>query len=482
MKTMSVPRPRRHFAPAKNWMNDPNGMFFDGELYHLYFQYNPHGIDHGNMSWGHATSCNLIDWEQHETAILHDEQADIFSGSIVIDRENSSGFGDGSTAPVIALYTAASRDESNQSQALAYSLDGGYTFAKYCGNPVLDRQSKDFRDPKVFRYASESQSYWVMVAVEAVERRVLFYRSENLIDWQELSSFGPHAASFGIWECPDLFRLPVHGSEVEKWVLLVSLNPGGIAGGSGTQYFIGEFDGSTFTPDEAQPARNTADFNTLISGSWLDYGRDCYAGVTFHGLPAECCTLMAWMSNWDYARQLPHSGWRGSMTTARTLDLVPTPKGLDLRQRFIGLPQQEAPQSLPLGEHRLELSGPAYLELQFGATAEQTVSIELLRADDSIMSTIEVTRCELTHQRRGGIVDHELYASTQRMPFPDDAHEHRISVVVDSGSIEILASDGRRSLTDQLTGESTPARLIIRNQSDELATLSVTELPAGDAK
>lgn len=456
-------RPEFHFCPAQNWINDPNGLFFDGTQYHLYFQHNPHGVEHGYMSWGHAISADLVDWNEQPIAITHGDTADIFSGSIVIDDENTSGLGDGVNAPIMAFYTAAATDQSNQSQALAYSLDGGSTFTQYASNPILDRGTTDFRDPKVFRYQSGTKSYWVMVAVEAVERRVMFYRSENLLAWTELSSFGPQAASFGVWECPDLFPLPVAGTDEYRWVLLVSLNPGGVAGGSGTQYFVGDFDGTRFTPDSDTDSWDTDGFAQLSRGRWLDWGRDFYAGVSFHGLPDSRRTLIAWMSNWDYARALPHNGWRGSMSAARILDLVDVGGRLEVRQQFAGLPATE-PEAINLHPEntRIEVPGPGLLELDVVLDPESLVLLGLYRADGTLLSELRIEQQQLTHRREPGIVGHELYASTQRMPLPTASDAAPVRVLLDHGSVEILASGGLRSLSDQLTGESVPAYLMLQ--------------------
>lgn len=475
---VAVKRPQLHFTAKKNWINDPNGLFFDGKQYHLYFQHNPHGVGHGFMSWGHAVSTDLVNWEELPIAILHGDMADIFSGSIVVDHENTSGFGDGTVAPVVAIYTAAAKDETNQSQAIAYSLDGGITFTKYGQNPVLDRGSKDFRDPKVIRYESEQGSFWVMVAVEAIDRRVMIYRSENLKDWTELSSFGPQAAVAGIWECPDLFQLPVAGTDQLKWVLIVSLNPGGVAGGSGTQYFIGEFNGTTFTPDETQETWDSFGYESLKQGDWLDWGRDFYACVSFHGLPLDEQTLIAWMSNWDYARELPHDGWRGSMSAARRLDLVKDSNGkFDIRQRILGLPKADVASSKAnAGENRIELGSPALVELTFATSPTEPAVLSLFRADDTLISELTVESELIQHRREAGKVDHELYASNQRMPLPAGSDELDVKVLVDHGSIEILAAGGRRSLTDQLTGEAALAYATLRVATGANASFKVQEL------
>lgn len=256
-------RPYLHFSPERNWMNDPNGLVYEDGTWHLFFQHNPHGTRWGNMSWGHATSTDLVHWEEQPVAIPQTFDAegraieDIFSGSVVLDETNSSGFGTAEEPPLVAIYTSAYTPAhptlaGKQAQSLAYSTDHGQTWTKYEGNPVLDRDSANFRDPKVIRYTDPEtgESYWVMVAVEALQYKVVLYRSDDLKTWTHLSDFGPANATGGIWECPDLFPLAVDGDPANtKWVLVVNLNPGSVAGGSGGQYFVGEFDGTTFTSE-----------------------------------------------------------------------------------------------------------------------------------------------------------------------------------------------------------------------------------------
>ena len=241
-------RPQFHFTPAQNWMNDPNGLvYYQGE-YHLFYQYNPFGDTWGHMSWGHAVSRDLVHWQHLPVAIpeLGDEMA--FSGSAVVDYGNTSGFGTTQNPAMVAIYTAAK--PGNQSQALAYSTDKGRTWQRYAGNPVLDIGSGEFRDPKVFWYEPEHK--WVMAVVMAVEHKVRLYSSTNLKQWTLMSDFGPAGAVGGAWECPDLFPLAVDGDPAKtKWVIVVNLNPGGIAGGSGGQYFVGDFDGTRFTADDS---------------------------------------------------------------------------------------------------------------------------------------------------------------------------------------------------------------------------------------
>jgi len=284
-------RPSIHFTPAKNWMNDPNGLVWHKGEYHLFFQHNPHATQWGHMSWGHAVSKDLLTWEELPVAIAEDKDGAIFSGSAVSDGDY-----------LVAIYT---RDtDTNQSQCIARSTDNGRTFIKYENNPVLDENKKDFRDPKVFRY----KDYWIMCIAQPHEHQISFYASSNLTNWKHLSDFGPAAAQGGVWECPDLFPLTLNNEEV--WVLIVSLNPGGLFG-SGTQYFIGDFDGTTFVPRYS-----------TTEPRWLDYGKDNYAGVTFNDEPNGKRILIGWLANWNEVKNLPSTSWTNQMTIPRELGLA----------------------------------------------------------------------------------------------------------------------------------------------------------------
>ena len=278
-------RQRYHFTPPVSWMNDPNGMvFYDGE-YHLFYQHNPLGAEWGNMSWGHAISTDLMHWKQLNVALMPDHLGDIFSGCAVIDKNNTAGFGKDA---MVAIYTSAGKV---QSQSIAYSTDKGRTFTKYSANPVITNPGiADFRDPKVFWHNESNQ--WIMSL--ATKQTITFYGSANLKSWTRLSEFGDGIGSHGgVWECPDLVPLDYNGKT--KWVLVVSINPGGPNGGSATQYFIGDFDGKTFRAD------------ALPYPLWMDYGRDNYAGVTWSNIPENDGRkiFMGWMSNWDYANNVP---------------------------------------------------------------------------------------------------------------------------------------------------------------------------------
>lgn len=298
-------RPSYHHTPAYGWMNDPNGMFYKDGVYHLYFQYNPYGSMWGNMHWGHSTSTDLVNWKNEGVAIAPDAIGTIFSGSCVVDHNNTSGFGEGA---VVAFYTSAKQTPWGdcQTQSMAYSLDNGKTFIKYENNPILTSSEKDFRDPKVFWYAPKE--HWVMML--AVGQHMEIYSSKNLKDWTKESEFGEgHGCHGGVWECPDLVELPVEGTKEKKWVLICNINPGGPFGGSATQYFVGDFDGSTFTNNYPEETK------------WMDYGKDHYATVTWNNAPDGRCIAIGWMSNWQYANNVPTLQYRSANTIARDLSL-----------------------------------------------------------------------------------------------------------------------------------------------------------------
>ncbi|MGA5647550.1 GH32 C-terminal domain-containing protein [Streptomyces seoulensis] len=277
-------RPQFHFTPEQNWMNDPNGLvYYQGE-YHLFYQYNPNGNSWGDMSWGHAVSTDLVHWKRLPLALSHDDKEMVFSGSAVVDRDNTSGFGTPGNPAMVAVYTSAYKSGGKQAQSLAYSTDRGRTWTKYQGNPVLDIGSTEFRDPKVQWYAPTRS--WLMTVALPTEHKVRFYTSKNLKDWKLLSDFGPAGAPGGVWECPDLFPLAVDGTPGKvKWVLVTNVNPGAVAGGSGTQYFTGDFDGTRFTPDDDgsyTPPSGTPvqDFEGAGFGEWSA------SGTAFGGGPA----------------------------------------------------------------------------------------------------------------------------------------------------------------------------------------------------
>ena len=314
-------RPTYHFSPLYGWMNDPNGMVYKDGEYHLFYQHNPYGSKWGNMHWGHAISKDLINWEHRPDAITPDALGTIFSGSAVVDTDNTAGFGAGA---IVAIYT---QNSDRQVQSIAYSTDNGRSFTKYENNPVLTSDARDFRDPKVF-WHKETQR-WIMLLTVGQEMQI--FSSSNLKDWAFESSFGEgQGAHGGVWECPDLFELPVDGTNEKKWVLLCNLNPGGPFGGSATQYFVGTFNGKEFVNESPSKTK------------WMDWGKDHYATVTWSDAPDNRRIAIAWMSNWQYANDVPTSQYRSPNSVPRDLSLftvdgetylqsAPSPELLKLR-------------------------------------------------------------------------------------------------------------------------------------------------------
>ena len=294
-------RPLYHHTPAYGWMNDPNGMFFKDGVWHLYFQHNPYGSQWENMTWGHSTSTDLIHWTFQGDPIQPDALGAIFSGSSVVDKNNTAGFGENA---IVALYTSAGE---NQTQSMAYSTDNGKTFTKYDGNPIITSNVPDFRDPHMFW--NEDIKKWNMIL--AAGQQMNIYSSDNLKDWKFESSFGAEYGSHGgVWECPDLMKMKVRGTDKEKWMLVCNINPGCPFGGSATQYFVGDFDGHKFTC-ESKPEVT----------KWMDYGKDHYATVTFDNAPNGRHVALAWMSNWQYANQVPTMQYRSANSIPRDLGL-----------------------------------------------------------------------------------------------------------------------------------------------------------------
>ena len=354
-------RPAFHFTPKKSWMNDPNGMFYYNGTYHLYFQYYPDDNVWGPMHWGHATSKDMVNWKEQPIALYPDEMGYIFSGSAVVDHNNTSGFGKDGKTPIVAIFTHHNIDKEKakqidvETQSIAYSLDEGMSWTKYAGNPVIENpEIRDFRDPKVIW--DDNTNQWIMAL--AAQNNVRFYASPNLKDWSYLSNFGFDKGHYGgVWECPDLFPLKVAGSDEIKWVLFVSINPGGPNKGSATQYFIGDFDGTNFVldPDFAKDLEDRNDF-------WVDFGRDNYAGVTWQNTQRENGNklFIGWMSNWDYAQEVPTYEWRSAMTIAREIGLKKTAHGY----RLTSLPVEETSAVLnPISTQSNELIGQMELEL-----------------------------------------------------------------------------------------------------------------------
>ncbi|WP_300079298.1 glycoside hydrolase family 32 protein [Propioniciclava sp.] len=426
-------RPEVHFTPRDTWMNDPNGLIRHDGIYHLYFQNNPEGDDWGNIGWGHATSIDLIDWCELPVAIPATDQEMAFSGSAVWDRANTSGLGEGPEGPLVALYTSHSTPDHpehphRQAQALAWSNDDGLTWTRYPGNPVLDRGSKEFRDPKVFWH--EETGRWVMVAVEADRGELLVHSSADLIAWRFESSFRPNDVPGCLWECPDLVRVPVEGTDAARWVLLLSTNPAGFAGGSGMRYWVGDFDGHTFTPDEHHDR-------------WFDFGPDMYAAVSFQGTDEP--TVIGWMSNWAYARHAPTRPWRSAMTLARTLSLVETSAGPRLRQRPV-LPEPR----------------PGVVQFGFTFDGPGEVRLEWSGPEGPTSAALRRLSCGSMVFDRSDADPHGVHAGSGDTP-PIPVPEGAVSgfLVEDHGLVEVFLDDGLVSVTAATFPGTGPARVTL---------------------
>ncbi|WP_115788891.1 glycoside hydrolase family 32 protein [Arthrobacter silvisoli] len=471
-------RPAIHFTARDTWLNDPNGLVFHHGLYHLFYQNNPYGNVWGNMSWGHATSPDLLHWTENPVAIACDETEDIFSGSVVVDHGNTSGFGTADAPALVAIYTSAFKAPSGhggtQAQSLAYSTDAGMTWRKYAGNPVLTRNSANFRDPKVFRYHGEHGAYWVMAAVEAQQQKVVLYRSEDLKSWDFLSDFGPANADAGEWECPDLFPLPVDGDpENTKWVLIVNVNPGAVAGGSGGQYFVGQFDGVRFLPDDgslAAPAgvSSLADPRAAAAALpqclWLDWGRDCYASVSFSNTPDDRRIIIGWMNNWDYANELPTAPWRSSMTLARELRLTTAgPTAVDgsvrlVQQPVLAGPPAEVMDTVQLHDSAVRLpdavpGSAQVIDAEILPGSAGRVDFRLLGSSDGSEGTIlsydtRSARLILDRRYSGNTGFHAKFASAESAPLVLEDGVLTVQIVVDHCSVEVFAQGGKVVLTD----------------------------------
>ncbi len=467
-------RPQFHFSPPEKWMNDPNGLVYNDGVYHLFYQYYPEDIVWGPMHWGHAVSKDMVYWEHKPIALYPDELGYIFSGSAVMDDKNTSGFGTPAESPMVAIYTyhlmegeKAGRNDF-QTQGIAYSLDNGDSWTTYEGNPVIgNKDIRDFRDPKVFWY--EESSKWVMALVAG--DHVKFYGSHNLKDWELLSEFGRDVGAHGgVWECPDLFKLKVEGSEEEKWVLYVSINPGAPNGGSGTQYFVGEFDGTTFTSEQEH--------------QWIDLGRDNYAGVTYNNTPDGKRTFIGWMSNWDYAQVTPTEVWRSAMTVPRDVTLHKEGEQYFVKsypvEAFNSLASEISSEtSITLDEafivRRENLNST---EIRFDVNLSKRIDLVLSNDNDESLSfTMDPESKALKVDRRGsGLTDFEdrFAGDIQTQSYIPATKNAEVRVICDASSIEIFVDKGRYIFTNQVFPQSPYTNLLIL--SDDEATLSNFQL------
>ena len=441
-------RPRFHHTPAYGWMNDPNGMFYLDGTWHLYFQYNPYGSTWGNMTWGHSTSTDLVHWRYEGTPIQPDAYGAIFSGSCVIDTDNTAGFGAGA---VIAFYTSAKSTPwgDSQSQSMAYSTDGGRTFTKYASNPVVTSDQPDFRDPKVFWYAPGK--HWVMIL--AAGQKMEIHTSANLKEWKRESTFGERqGAHGGVWECPDLVELPVEGTDEKKWVLICNINPGGPFGGNAAQYFVGTFDGKRFVNES--PTRT----------KWMDWGKDHYATVTFSHAPGGRTVALGWMSNWQYQTVLPTKQYRGANTIARDLSLyrrdgelllrcAPSPEMESARTETIDLPAFRVSDTYEIPSLLPDNKGAYEIELTLRNAGAERIALTLSNAKgENVKMHYDIARRQFVMERsESGLVDFSAdFPAMTIAPTGSLDGTIRLRLFVDRSSIEAFGQNGEFVMTNRV--------------------------------
>ena len=449
-------RPQFHFTPPSNWINDPNGMvFLDGE-YHLFFQHNPFGDKWGHMSWGHAVSHDLTHWVHLPLALGEDAGVMVFSGSAVVDHRNTSGFGKDGKPPLVAIYTGHYTTRPLQNQQIAYSNDRGRTWTRYAGNPVLDIGEKDFRDPKVSWH--EPTGRWLMAVSWPIERKVRFFSSPNLKDWTHLSDFGPAGSTNGIWECPDLFPLSIAGKT--KWILIVNVGSGAPAGGSGCQYFVGDFDGVRFRAE----GRASGAMKPAEDALWIDHGPDFYAAVSWNDVPKRDGRRLwlGWMSNWNYANDVPTSPWRSAMTIPRELSLYQSSEGIRLKQspvreltrlrgkrsHFGGGSIEEANdwlQSHSVRGDNLEF------RVEFDPLQQGVEGIKLFKSDrEELFVGLDRTagRVFVDRTKSGNTSFHPKFSGVHSVALPLPQARVSMRIFVDASSVEVFVNEGERALTE----------------------------------
>lgn len=441
-------RPAFHHTPLYGWMNDPNGMFYKDGVWHLYYQYNPYGSKWQNMSWGHSTSTDLVNWEHHPVAIEPNSLGQVFSGSRVVDSDNTAGFGKDA---VIALYTSAG---INQMQSLAYSTDNGETFTIYPGNPIITLES-EARDPNMFW--NDETKEWNLLLAHALDHEMLIFTSPDLKEWTLQSAFGKGlGAQGGVWECPDMRHLPVEGTDESKWVLICNLNPGGPFGGSAAQYFTGDFDGRKFTAD--------TDSEGNVPTKWMDYGKDHYATVSWSGAPDGRNVVIGWMSNWQYAAEVPTHQYRSANTLPRDISLF---KGADGQYYLRTVP---SPELLALRDHRtVSAKGKSFgkspvkfalpeandgiceINLTLNARKADKVTITLAnRQGEKVDMTFDPAASTFSFDRtQSGITDfsHD-FPAVVTAPTLRNSTSQSLRIFVDRSSIEVFDGEGNFVLTN----------------------------------
>ncbi|MEH0155373.1 glycoside hydrolase family 32 protein [Limibacter armeniacum] len=474
-------RPQYHFSPPANWMNDPNGMVFYKGMYHLFYQYYPDSTVWGPMHWGHAVSSDMVYWENLPIAIYPDTMGYIFSGSAVVDEQFSSGFGKKGDPALVAIFTyhnpkkASENARDVQSQGIAFSNDNGETWNKYDKNPVLESSGiPDFRDPKVMWHAPSKK--WIMSL--AVKDHIEFYSSPDLKMWKKESEFGKDkGAHGGVWECPDLFTLKV--DDKDKWVLLVSINPGGPNGGSATQYFVGDFDGKQFNLEYP-----------LDSAVWLDWGKDNYAGVTWSNIPEEDGRrlFLGWMSNWEYGQAVPTKTWRSAMTLPRSLGLVKTTDGYLLTgtpvEELKTLREDHAVQSnIEVSDPPVELdildgtNNQFELKANISLNMSKKLEVKLSNREGeqvTILINTETNELVIDRTRSGNVAFESHFPAIVKGPLPPlDQKQIDLHLFVDKASMEIFINKGQLQVTNLIFPDKPYNKLLI--SADSKAVIDTLE-------
>ncbi|WP_434994305.1 glycoside hydrolase family 32 protein [Arthrobacter sp. Ld5] len=464
----SMPRPLFHLTPQRNWMNDPNGLVFHRGRWHAFFQYNPEGADWGNMSWGHASSADLQHWEELPVALRYQPDEQVYSGSVVASSPEENG-------QLTAYYTSAFAD-GRQAQSRATSDDGGLTWQRDAANPVLDRGTTAFRDPKIIRFQNRDGGFrWIMLAVEADDRQVLFFSSTDLRSWEHLSTFGPIGAAGVVWECPDLIPLTVGGRPDDvRWVLLLSTNPIGEDAdpqGSSMSFLIGEFDGTAFTTESPELQR-------------LDHGRDFYAGVSFDSAPDGAATILAWMSNWRYAGDVPSSPWRGAMSLPRRLSLLE----VDGEARLIQEPPtfvtehlaSLTPATLPTAPHPsvFTLSGHSLVDLHWDPAATGPLRIRLQGDADAIVELVHDTESQILRLTRSGTAAdaiHPDFSSTSAVPLAAN-RKAQLLLSLDGPLLEVFIDGGQATTSNLVVLGSGTVSLTVETERHSSITMATVDL------
>ncbi len=447
-------KPAYHFSPDSNWMNDPNGLVFHNGEYHLFYQYNPFGNKWGHMSWAHAVSKDLLHWKGLPIALYEEKNTKdsdttmIFSGSAVIDSNNTSGLGINGKGPMVAIYTSHVHNNLlpvAQHQSIAYSNDNGVTWTRYAGNPVLDIKSIEFRDPKVFWYTPQQK--WVMVVSKPDEHETWFYQSKNLKEWSFMSKWGKSGDTARVWECPDLIELPVVGTNETKWILFSS------AGHPqkpyvGMQYFVGDFDGTKFSPDH--------EFKEPV---YLDFGKDFYAAVSYNNAPNNRKIIVGWLNNWEYANDIPTGDkWRGAYAVPRELSIVKDEKGYRLIQKPVSEFDAARKEVFSLSNKNVDSTfdltykGDSYeLELTIDPGKAKNAGVRVLKSEGEstiIKYDVGLNQLSLDRTHSGNVSFNPKFPSIEKATVILKNGMLHLRILVDKSVVEIFANGGETTITD----------------------------------